>query len=433
MSEVEFREHMSSHLKAADGEGPGKETFLSDLRYMQGQYDSREDLIKLHEYLSNEEMERKDHRIVRLLYLSLPPSAFPACAETLGQVCKSPYGHTRIIVEKPFGRDLASFRELSAILRKSFSPEEIYRIDHYVGKEIVQNLLVLRFCNLFLDPLWNRSHISSIEITFEENIGVEGRGAYYDQYGVIRDIMQNHLMQVVALLCMEPPVSLNPSEIRNEKVKVLKAIRPVKSDSIVIGQYRGRGTEVGYQQDPTVHPRSITPTFAAAILNIHNRRWDGVPIMLKCGKGMEERRAEIRVQFRSVPGELYKDVASLRPNELVIRIHPDEAIYWNIMNKVPGISTVVAPGRLDLQYRSTYDLPIPDAYVRLLLDCLRGDQSSFVFEEELEASWKIYDPILRELESKKIKPLSYVFGSRGPAAADYLVAAKGLQWHTGEE
>ncbi|KAG2387101.1 hypothetical protein C9374_002136 [Naegleria lovaniensis] len=366
----------------------------------------------------------------RFFYLSLPPNVFLVSATMLGKYCKTQGGYNRIVIEKPFGRDLVTFKKLSNGLSKVFEKDEIYRIDHYIGKEVVQNLLVLRFANIILEPLWNRNTIKSVQINFKEELGVEGRGGYFDSYGIIRDVSQNHLLQILALIAMEPPVTLSPTDIRNEKIKVLKSIQPVKMEDIVVGQYKGKTVNgektLGYREDPTVADDSITPTYAACVLKIRNRRWDGVPFFLESGKALDERLAEIRITFNDVPGNLYHH-AVVSANELVIRIQPNEAIYFNIVNKVPGLGEKLSESQLNFTYKSTYDpKKIPDAYERLILNMLQGDESNFLSEDELKYCWQIFDPILHELQEKLVQPEPYVIGSAGPTAVHYLRARYGL-------
>jgi glucose-6-phosphate 1-dehydrogenase len=319
--------------------------------------------------------------------------------------------------------------------------EQIYRIDHYLGKELIENLLVLRFSNLIFEPLWNREHIRNVQITFSEDFGTDGRGGYFDNYGIIRDIMQNHLLQIMALFAMEQPVSLAADDVRNEKVKLLRSVQPVDVNDVVVGQYTGRdikgGYQPGYLEDPTVPADSNTPTFAAAALFINNPRWDGVPFLMKAGKALHERKAEIRIQFRHVPGSLFSSMyggaLDLSTNELVIRVQPDESIYLKINNKVPGLRLQLDTTKLDLSYKDQYrNRDIPDAYERLLLDVVNGDKSLFIRNDELKVAWALFTPMLRELEQRGVSPELYSFGSNGPIGAHYLASKFKVRWSEGE-
>jgi glucose-6-phosphate 1-dehydrogenase len=341
-----------------------------------------------------------------------------------------------VIVEKPFGRDSESSAELTRGLKEYLTEEQIFRIDHYLGKELVENLSVLRFSNLVFEPLWSRQYIRNVQLIFSEDFGTEGRGGYFDNYGIIRDIMQNHLLQILALFAMETPVSLDGEDIRNEKVKVLRSMRPLQLEDVVTGQYKshvkGDTRYPGYTDDNTVPKNSLTPTFAAAALFIDNARWDGVPFLMKAGKALHNRRAEIRVQFRHVPGNLYKrnfgtdlDQAT---NELVIRVQPDEAIYLKINNKIPGLGMRLDRSNLNLHYAARYSGEIPDAYERLLLDAIEGERRLFIRSDELDAAWALFTPLLKELESRKVAPERYPYGSRGPVGAHYLAAKYNVRW-----
>ncbi|CAM0954534.1 unnamed protein product [Alopecurus aequalis] len=345
-------------------------------------------------------------------------------------------GWTRFIVEKPFGRDYESSGELTRSLKMYLEEEQIFRIDHYLGKELVENLSVLRFSNLVFQPLWSRDYIRNVQLIFSEDFGTEGRGGYFDNYGIIRDIMQNHLLQILALFAMETPVSLAAEDIRNEKVKVLRSMRKLKLEDVVVGQYKGhtRGGKSypAYVDDPTVPNGSVTPTFAAAALFINNARWDGVPFLMKAGKALHTRHAEIRVQFRRVPGNLYRGNVGtdldMATNELVLRVQPDEAIYLKINNKVPGLGMRLDSSNLNLCYSETYQREIPDAYERLLLDAIEGERRLFIRSDELDAAWAIFTPVLRELEQKRVAPELYPYGSRGPVGAHYLAANYNVRW-----
>ena len=385
--------------------GDKQDAFLKRCFYVSGQYDQESSFVALDAALCSYEAGRKANRI---FYLSTPPSIFVPVAQNAARKASSTTGYTRVIVEKPFGRDLESSRALGRGLYEALTEEQIYRIDHYLGKELIENLTVLRFSNLVFQPLWNRQFIRNVQIIFSENFGTEGRGGYFDNYGIIRDIMQNHLLQVLALFAMEQPVSLDAEDVRNEKVKLLRSIRPISIDDVVIGQYKGHESGgkkyPSYLDDATVPKGSLCPTFAALAVFIDNSRWDGVPFLMKAGKALDRRYAEIRIQFRHVPGNLYKAQGSSEKltNELVIRIQPDEAIYLKINNKVPGLGLRLDRSNLDLQYKARYQLELPDAYERLILDVIQGDKRLFIRNDELEAAWKLFTPLLQQIESSRM-------------------------------
>ncbi|XP_025793654.1 glucose-6-phosphate 1-dehydrogenase, chloroplastic-like isoform X2 [Panicum hallii] len=437
MSDEELRTMISRTLTCRIDKrkncGGKMEQFLQRCFYQSGQYNTEEGFAELDRKLKEKEEGRLPNR---LFYLSIPPNIFVDVVRSASRTASSSSGWTRFIVEKPFGRDSESSGELTRSLKKYLAEEQIFRIDHYLGKELVENLSVLRFSNLVFEPLWSRNYIRNVQLIFSEDFGTEGRGGYFDNYGIIRDIMQNHLLQILALFAMETPVSLDAEDIRNEKVKVLRSMRQLKLEDVVVGQYKGhtRGGKSfpGYADDPTVPKGSITPTFAAAALFIDNARWDGVPFLMKAGKALHTRRAEIRVQFRRVPGNLYRrnigtdlDTAT---NELVLRVQPDEAIYLKINNKVPGLGMRLDRSNLNLLYSERYRREIPDAYERLLLDAIEGERRLFIRSDELDAAWGIFTPVLRELEDKRVAPELYPYGSRGPVGAHYLAANYNVRW-----
>lgn len=421
-----LRDRLRGYLKPGKTD-PSKDpssvvkAFLDLITYISGPYDTEVGYLKLEKAIVQHEELRsgKNGEARRLFYLALPPSVYPVVSGMIKKCCMNTRGWTRVVVEKPFGKDLASSDELSSQLGHLFTEEEIYRIDHYLGKEVVQNLLVMRFANRFFMPLWNRDNIDNVQIVFKEDFGTEGRGGYFDEYGIIRDIIQNHLLQVLCLVAMEKPVSLNPEDIRDEKVKVLKSIEPIKDDEIVLGQYDG------YLDDPTVPKGSNTPTFAAIVLRIHNERWDGVPFIMKAGKALDSRKAEIRVQFKDVPGDIYRCQKQGR-NEFVMRLQPSEAMYMKLTVKQPGLEMSATQSELDLSYRQRYqDIVIPEAYERLLLDTIRGDQQHFVRRDELRAAWEIFTPLLHRIDRGEFESLVYPEGSRGPLEADQLTERAG--------
>ncbi|KAI3467751.1 hypothetical protein Pfo_024414 [Paulownia fortunei] len=437
MTDAELRNMVSKTLTCRidkrENCGEKMEQFLKRCFYHSGQYDSQENFMELNKKLKEHEAGRVSNR---LFYLSIPPNIFVDAVKCASLSASASNGWTRVIVEKPFGRDSESSAALTSALKHYLEEDQIFRIDHYLGKELVENLSVLRFSNLIFEPLWSRQYIRNVQLIFSEDFGTEGRGGYFDHYGIIRDIMQNHLLQILALFAMETPVSLDAEDIRNEKVKVLRSMRPLHVDDVVIGQYKGHTiggvSHHGYTDDKTVPKDSLTPTFAAAALFIDNARWDGVPFLMKAGKALHNRRTEIRVQFRHVPGNLYNrnfgtdlDRAT---NELVIRVQPDEAIYLKINNKVPGLGMRLDRSNLNLLYKARYSKEIPDAYERLLLDAIEGERRLFIRSDELDAAWSLFTPVLKELEEKKKIPEYYPYGSRGPVGAHYLAAKYNVKW-----
>eukprot|EP00727_Mastigamoeba_balamuthi_P002403 m51a1_g1216 putative glucose-6-phosphate dehydrogenase (584) ;mRNA; f:488035-490231 len=417
MTDEEFRARVCSHKDAEN-----LSTFCPNNHYVSGNYDSVDDVRKLSAEIAKYEAQMGGKRSNRLFYMAVPPSIFVPTARALRQAAMSPTGWTRIVVEKPFGRDLESSRLMQRELGSLFAEDQIYRIDHYLGKEMVQNLNILRFSNVFLRPLWNHNYISSVVITFKEDIGTEGRAGYFDHYGIIRDIMQNHLLQIMALVAMETPVSLSSEDIRDEKVKVLRAVPPLSAKDVVVGQYDG------YLTEPDVPADSVTPTFAVARLHVNNTRWAGVPFILRCGKALNERKAEIRIQFRDTANFLFPGAL---PNELVIRLQPNEAIYLKIMNKAPGMSHDLVQSELDLTLANRFteaQAQLPDAYEHLIRDVIRGDHSLFVRSDELDVAWRIFTPMLHELEEGKKKPIQYPKGSRGPSEGYQMMVENGFRY-----
>jgi len=421
MTVSQLRERCEGTVKAKEGEEEMLEQFWTSNFYVAGSYDTQRDFEMLNQEMSGVE---KGHAN-RLFYLALPPSVFKPVTSMLKAACMSQTGWTRVIVEKPFGKDSASSADLSNHLQKLFSEDQLYRIDHYLGKEMVQNLISLRFGNMMFAPTWSRDHIASITITFKEPFGTQGRGGYFDEFGIIRDVMQNHLLQILCLAAMEKPVTTSPDDIRDEKVKVLKAIPALSVSSCVLGQYEGDpdsedpDARLGYLDDKTVPEGSTCPTFAAAVLRINNERWDGVPFILKCGKALNERKAEVRIQYKDVPGDIFNG-GTIR-NELVIRVQPNESVYVKVMTKTPGMSFSLQETELDLTYKSRYrEARLPEAYERLILDVFVGSQMHFVRSDELAEAWRIFTPLLHQIEREKPQPIKYKYGSRGPEEADKL-------------
>lgn len=449
MSDEEFREMILGTLscRVIDGRKCAEKMkeFLPRCHYRRGGYGEKEGFMMLDREIEKEMKGLVEENGVavdgngvkmvnRLFYLAVPPSVFEQAAVSISESARAKGGWTRLVVEKPFGKDSESYAKLSATLRSVLTEDETYRIDHYLGKELVQNLMTLRFANAIFEPIWNRNHIKSVQIIFKENFGVEGRAGYFDSIGIIRDIMQNHLLQVLALLAMEAPVSLHAEDIRDEKVKLLRSMQVLSPDDFAIGQYGRKGNRKGYLEDEGVDKESRTPTFAACVIKVNNARWAGVPFLMKAGKALDERKAEIRIQFKSVPGGIFETPAEAENNELVIRVQPDEAIYMRILSKMPGLTSRLQEARLNLFYRQAWEesKDIPDAYERLILDVIQGEKSLFIRDDELEVAWAKFTPALKEIEANPIyKPEIYEYHSRGPREAEYLAAKCGVTWSEG--
>ncbi|KAG0271973.1 Glucose-6-phosphate 1-dehydrogenase, partial [Linnemannia exigua] len=307
----------------------------------------------------------------------------------------------------------------------------IYRIDHYLGKEMVKNIMILRFTNQIFGSCWDRDHISNVQITFKEKIGTEGRGGYFDEFGIMRDVMQNHLFQILSLIAMESPSSLNAEDIRNAKVDVLRQIPPVVESEVLLGQYGKSedGSLPSYLDDETVPKGSKTATFAAAAFHINNPRWEGVPFVLKCGKALDQQKVEIRIQFKDMGTNLFqKDVAAR--NELVIRVQPEEAVYLKMTQKLPGLGMETVMSELDLSYASRFtNLSVPDAYENLILDAIMGEQSNFVRSDELDEAWRIFTPVLHKIDRGLVPVEVYPYGSRGPKQLGEFVGRFGFERH----
>jgi len=405
--------------------------FLARCFYAGGRYASGNSFLDLFQVMQKTENTRETNRF---FYLAIPPSIFMDVARAIGDAglvsCGTKTPWSRVVIEKPFGRDRKSSDTLTAALANVFTEEQTYRIDHYLGKEAIQNLMVLRFANLIFDPIWNRDYIDRVCINWKEDIGVEGRGGYFDQYGIVRDVVQNHLLQILALVAMDRPASAGARHVRDEKIKVLQSIAPLTPDNILIGQYgpgkHGSGNHPGYTEDESVPPDSLTPTYAAAVLHVNNDRWRNVPFIVRAGKALDSRLNEVRVHFREAPGNIFAEAPGENlPNEFVVRIQPDEALYLGITNKKPGLAPALAHEELNLRYKAAFDNPIPDAYECLLLDVMDGDKSLFIRSDELAAAWDIFTPVLHEIEERRIAPETYPFGSREPAGVhDFLTREK---------
>lgn len=428
-SDDQFRGHLEEGMKEfASFEYTDKEweDFASNLVYQQGRYTEKADFKKLGDFLK--EWEKGSGN--RIYYMATPPGVFPDIIDQLGATDQltEDSGWRRVVIEKPFGTDLESARRLNEQIHKALNEKQIYRIDHYLGKETVQNILVTRFANTIFEPLWNRNYIDHVEITVSEEVGVEHRARFYDKVGVLRDMFQNHLLQLVSLVGMEPPVSFEATALRNEKVKVLSAIQPIKENSIarrtVLAQYKGYRDEEGVGSD------SRTPTYAAVRLQIDNWRWQGVPFYLRSGKCLKEKLSQITIEFKKPPHLLFPSTeGELTPNMLVLYLQPDEGIHWRFEAKVPDTVAKMRSVDMEFHYEDSFGrTTLPDAYERLLLDTLTGDASLFTRADEVETAWALIDPIIEAWESQKKPPALYKPGSWGPKEADELLARDKRKW-----
>lgn len=411
--------------------------FSARLHYFPLQYDNPDDYKTLAANLTRIEQENGIPPN-RLFYLATPPELYVPIIDHLGaaDLCRAAGGYSRIIVEKPFGRDLESARELNRKVHRVFDEEQVYRIDHYLGKETVQNIMVFRFANAIFEPLWNRYYIDHVQISVLEEVGVGRRGGYYDQAGVMRDMFQNHLMQLLSLTAMEPPTTWDATLLRDEKVKVLRAVRIPNRQTLqshsVRGQYRSSDdTVLSYREEPGVKPDSTTPTFAALELYIDNWRWQGVPFYLRSGKTLKKKVTELVVVFKEVPHMLFRpDRSEKMTNVLSFCFQPDEGFHLGFQTKVPGAGMHSRPVDMSFDFAGAFGAKaLPEAYERLLLDALLGDASLFARADEIEHSWRIIDSILRGWERGDGPQLSfYEPGSWGPREADAMLSARHRAW-----
>jgi glucose-6-phosphate 1-dehydrogenase len=444
MTDESFRAMAGEAAKSISEVGPIDPNkwneFASNLHYHSGEYGKPEDYAKLLRCL--EEVERrKDLCGNRLYYLSTPPEVYPHIVNQLGasglaRPCR-PDNWARIIIEKPFGRDLASARELNKIVLSVFEENQIYRIDHYLGKDTVQNLLVLRFSNGIFEPLWNRNYVDHVQITAAETLGVERRGGFYETAGALRDMIQSHVLQLTSLMSLEPPAQFDATAVRNEKIKILQSIRPfdlkMVADYVVRGQY-GPGTidakpVPGYRQEPGVNPHSRTETFVAMQLLIDNWRWAGVPVYLRTGKRLARRSTEIVIQFKRAPTIVFRG-REVEDNRLILNIQPDEGISFSFGAKRPGTEMGIGHVTMNFSYREAFGNGTRSAYATLLGDCVRGDATLFDRADSVEAAWALVDPILDVWSAARTGSVpQYPAGSWGPRESDQLLEREGRQWY----
>ena len=439
MSDEQFRERMrasvAEFLEGGSLDEASWREFASGLFYLAGDLNESQTFETLTTRLGEIEESRATAGNV-LFYLSTLPSHYDPAVQGLGRAgLARGNGWRRLIVEKPFGHDLATAQDLNHRLHRVFPESEIYRIDHYLGKETVQNILAFRFGNGIFEPLWNRRYVDHVQITGAESIGVEGRGAYYQEAGALRDMIQNHLLQVMATVAMEPPAAFEPNAVRDERAKLLRSIRILKPEEValdaVAGQYgpaRVGGEELpGFRQEPGVDAGSRTDTYAAATFFVDNWRWAGVPFYLRTGKRLPKRVTDIVIQFHSAPHSLFPG-NQLMPTLLILRIQPEEGISLRFLSKVPGERMTLRPVSMDFNYGASFGEHSPSAYETLLVDAMAGDATLYTRQDMVEASWTAVQPILDAWAARQFEFPNYDAGSWGPAAADEMLARRGHAW-----
>jgi glucose-6-phosphate 1-dehydrogenase len=446
ISNEAFQDLILQHIKKFSRRSLNEEVWQKirlNASYHAGEYEDLKAFQSLHQQVQALE-QSLGRELQTLAYISTPPSVFKPILQNLGASgLATRHQETRlcskVVLEKPFGKDLNTAQELNATITREFKEKQVFRIDHYLGKETVQDLLVLRFANIIFEPLWNHHYVDNVQITVAEDLGVGTRGGYYDQSGALRDMIQNHTMQLLSLVAMEAPVSNNPEDIRSEKVKLLKAIQPLNLQGEFTDVVRGRYTEglidglkvPGYLQEKDILPTSTTETYAALKLSINNWRWNGVPFYIRSGKRMARRVSEIAIKFKPVCGNLFSNTGlfNLATNTLVIQIQPDEGATLSLNSKTPGLETRIQPVKMHFRYATTFGSNTPEAYERLILDAIIGDSTLFIRGDEAEASWKIYTPILNYWETCGSTGLeTYSAGSWGPLVGDHLLWRQGHQW-----
>jgi len=447
MTHEEFREKMREAVQEFSRTGlkdPAVwELFAATLYFVRGSYDEPEGYRSLKEFIDGFD---RSSRVMpaRVFYLATPPDLYGPVIERIAAIGLAPReidgeGRTRVIIEKPFGTDLQSARELNRRVHEVLDESQVYRIDHYLGKETVQNIMVFRFANAVFEPIWNRRYVDHVQITAAETVGVENRGGYYEAAGVVRDMFQNHLLQLLCLTAMEPPVGFTADAVRDEKGKLLKSVRPIAPEEVASAAVRGQygpgqidGQKVvGYRQEPGVDKNSATVTYAAVKFYIDNWRWEGVPFYLRSGKRLAKRISEVAIQFKRPPLLLFKSHAldNVNPNVLVMRIQPDEGVSLTFEVKPPGSDMIVSPLSLDFNYEEAFGSGSPEAYETLLEDCIEGDSTLFTRHDWVEAAWALTDPIIQVWNLSKPRNFpNYPAGSWGPPEADEFMQRDGRRW-----
>ena len=427
MSHDEFRAKVEANLRDSVEEtqlvASLVNNFLSKLYYHAGNYDAVEDFVALREELAEINADHAEG-LKTVFYLSIPPAVFEPVILSLGESGLVEKGNPmqNVVVEKPFGYDTDSAKALNKTIEQTFDEKQVCRIDHYLGKEAIQNLMVMRFANIIFEPVWNRNYIESVTISWEEDKAIGARGGYFDNAGIIRDVIQNHLLQILALVAMEQPTDLSAGAIASEKIRVLRAMEDFAEEDVVIGQYTdgvcsGRSVNC-YRDEPGVPKESKRDTFAAIKCEINNHRWSGVPFVLRAGKALTKSCTEIIIKFKDVAGDIFHK-SPHHPNKLVIRVQPEAGMVFNITNKVPGKGMVLKDVKMDFTYDSGFDVAMPGAYERLLLDAINGDRTLFISYKELIQSWELFTPILKKIDKGEKDVHFYRAGTHGPEAANF--------------
>jgi glucose-6-phosphate 1-dehydrogenase len=445
IAEAEFQKHLHEGVDKFSRRGKSKKAewnkFSKYITYLKGEFNTETTYTRLKKQI--EQLEKKWKTTVnRVFYLAVPPNSFEEIAKKIGASgLADDKSKSRIVIEKPFGHDLESAKHLNNLLHTTFQESQIYRIDHYLGKETVQNILAFRFANVLFEPIWNRNYIDSVQITVSEQLGVENRGNYYETAGALRDMIQNHLLQLLCLITMEPPVSFEADEVRNRKVDVLNALRKILPEEVyqyaVRGQYGPGWIEgkkvIGYRQEPDVSENSTKETFAAVKLFIDNWRWQGVPFYLRTGKRLNETNSLITIQFKPVPHQSFPSEArgNWQPNRLVMNIQPHMDIRMRFQAKRPGLKMVLYPVEMQFNYNESYTSGTPEAYETLLLDIMEGDSTLFMRADQVEAAWKALMPIINSWEvNPSVNFPNYEAGMQGPEDAEALIAKNGHTWNS---